>query len=237
MVLVPDNRAMDIQATRRQRLRLLINEHYGGVQAKFLDATGMNQGELSSLLRDKSFGERKARKIEALAGIAAGWLDSLPSNEKTNESGPGHPVPLTYAVDLTKFREIPVIGKAQGGLPDRIWTDGDYPVGVTDQYGILASTDPQAFLVPVVQDSMAPRYNPGEFALIEPGTEPDLEDCVLVRLKSGETMLKRLLSRRDGILRFGSYNRPETLTYRDEEVAWMYYAAHPVPARKIKTRM
>lgn len=149
---------------------------------------------------------------------------------------PTTPTPLTYQADVAKYREIPVVGRAQGGLPDRIWTDGDYPVGATQQYAEVASADPLAFLTPVVGLSMIPRYNPGEFALVEPGTEPELEDDVLVRLNTGETMIKRLLSRRQGI-RLGSYNDPEVFTFEPEAVTWMYYVAHPVPARKIKTRL
>lgn len=91
------------------------------------------------------------------------------------------------------------------------------------------------FLVAVDGASMVPRYNPGEFALVEPGTEPDLEDDVLVRLTDGTTMIKRLLSRRGG-WRFGSYNYPEVLHYPAEQVTWVYYIAHPVPRRKIKSR-
>ena len=83
---------------------------------------------------------------------------------------------------------------------------------------------------------MIPRFNPGEFALVEPGTEPELEDDVLVRLNTGETMIKRLLSRRQGI-RLGSYNDSEVFTFEKEAITWMYYIAHPVPARKIKTRL
>lgn len=146
------------------------------------------------------------------------------------------PIPLTYPADATKFRRVYVVGRAQGGLPDRIWTDGDYPVGATDQYAEIASPDPHAFLVPVVGHSMSPRFNPGEFALVEPGTEAEIEDDVLVRLMTGETLIKRLLSRRQGI-RLGSYNDPEVLTYMPEELCWMYYIAHPVPARKIKNRL
>ncbi len=109
-------------------------------------------------------------------------------------------------------------------------------MGATDKYSEIATSDPHAFLVPIVGDSMVPRYNPGEFALVEPETEPELEDDVLVRLSSGETMLKRLLARRGGI-RLGSYNTQDTQTYQPEEITWMYYVAHPVPARKIKSRM
>ena len=155
-----------------------------------------------------------------------------------NDTGPekNPPVPLQYAVDTKNFRRVFVVGRAQGGLPERIWTDGDFPVGATDKYSEVATSDPHAFLVPIVGDSMVPRYNPGEFALVEPATEPELEDDVLVRLTTGETMLKRLLARRGGV-RLGSYNTQDTQTYQPEDITWMYYVAHPVPARKIKTRM
>lgn len=126
-----------------------------------------------------------------------------------------------------------VIGNGQGGLPDRIWEDGGYPVGASDKYAEVATDDTHAFIVCVRGDSMIPRYQPGEYALVEPLSQPEIEDDVLVRLKSGETMLKRLLSRRGGI-RLGSYNMDEVMTYREDEIAWMYYVAHPIPARKIK---
>jgi len=156
--------------------------------------------------------------------------------KKKSEDEPAEPTPLTYLANTAKYRPIPVVGRAQGGLPDRIWTDGDYPVGATQQFAEVASADPHAFLTPVVGLSMIPRYNPGEFALVEPGTEPELEDDVLVRLNTGETMIKRLLSRRQGI-RLGSYNDQEVFTFDPEAITWMYYIAHPVPARKIKNRL
>jgi Predicted transcriptional regulator len=167
-----------------------------------------------------------------------------PAGEDTSGTGsaagatplPNQPIPLQYSVRATRFRRIYVVGRAQGGLPERIWTDGDYPVGATDEYAEIASSDPHAFLIPVVGTSMVPRYNPGEFAFVEPGTEPELEDDVLVRLATGETMIKKLISRRGGI-QLASYNEPGSLLYKPEEITWMYYVAHPVPARKIKTRM
>jgi phage repressor protein C with HTH and peptisase S24 domain len=145
-------------------------------------------------------------------------------------------VPLRYSVDVKNFRRVFVVGRAQGGLPERIWTDGDYPVGATDEYAELATTDPHAFLSPIVGTSMVPKFNPGDFAFVEPGTAPEIEDDVLVRLNTGETMLKRLISRRGGI-QLASYNEPGTLLYQPEEITWMYYVAHYVPARKIKHRM
>lgn len=146
------------------------------------------------------------------------------------------PALIQYSVDKNKYRPIPVIGRAQGGMPERIWTDGDYPVGASEKFAEIATNDPHAFLTPIVGTSMVPRYNPGEFALVEPGTDPELEDDVLIRLTTGETMLKRLVSRRGGI-QLASYNEPGTMLYDEAEISWMFYVAHPVPARKIKHRI
>lgn len=67
---------MQTQDIRRQRLRQLIQERYGDSQARFIDETGENQGEISGLLRTKSFGEKKARNLEKKVGLPAGWLDT-----------------------------------------------------------------------------------------------------------------------------------------------------------------
>lgn len=63
-----------IQDIRRVRLAQLISERYNS-QADFVSSTGENQGEVSGLLKTKSFGEKKARKIEVKAGLPIGWLD------------------------------------------------------------------------------------------------------------------------------------------------------------------
>ena len=137
---------------------------------------------------------------------------------------------------MRNSRPVWVVGMTQGGMPERVWTDGDHPTGATDEYADVSTADPHAFACRVVGDSMVPRYQPGEYALVEPGTVPDLEDDVLVRLRTGETMLKRLLSRRGGV-RLGSYNTTEVLTFHEEEITWMYYVAHPIPVRRIRQRV
>jgi phage repressor protein C with HTH and peptisase S24 domain len=172
-----------------------------------------------------------ALKAQSLIGCDAGWL-LLGIGMMIEPRREHHPVPPQ------KFHEVPVVGQGSGGdMPERIWTDGDFPVGATNDYAEVASPDPHAFIIRVVGLSMLPRFNPGEYALVEPGTEPDLEDDVLVRLRNGQTMIKRLLSRRGGHVRLGSYNDPTVLTFEREEVTWMYYVAYPVPARKIKSRV
>jgi phage repressor protein C with HTH and peptisase S24 domain len=153
---------------------------------------------------------------------------------------PDHPkleqLPGAYKVNTTKYRTISAFGRAMGGFPERIFNDdGGWPPGFSDVQADVGSSDENAFLVPVEGESMVPRYNPGEYALVEPNTEPELEDDVLVRLGDGRTLIKKLISRR-GSIRLGSYNSAEVITAPPEEIVWMYYVAHPVPVRKIKQR-
>lgn len=163
------------------------------------------------------------------------WLtqrDSTPSTLAQQVAGPGP----EHRHDMRNRRPVWVVGMTQAGMTERIWTDGDYPAGELEYWADVSTTDEHAFACRVVGDSMVPRYMPGEYALVEPNTAPELEDDVLVRLATGQTMLKRLLSRRGGI-RLGSYNSAEVMTFREDEVTWIYYVAHPIPARRIKQRI
>lgn len=68
---------MDIQDIRRINLANLIRDKYV-TQAKFVLETGENASEISTLIKEgspKSFGEKKARKIERLCGLPKLALD------------------------------------------------------------------------------------------------------------------------------------------------------------------
>ena len=70
-------------AQRRRQLWQWLLDNFGGSQIAFLadiDKRGhpMNQGELSGLLKNKSFGEKKARSLEVKAGMPARYLNPLP---------------------------------------------------------------------------------------------------------------------------------------------------------------
>ena len=66
---------MNTTDLRRHNLRQWITRHHNGQQTKFAQAIAINQGELSALLKNKSFGEKKARKIEQAANMPDMWLD------------------------------------------------------------------------------------------------------------------------------------------------------------------
>ncbi|WP_156804281.1 hypothetical protein [Rhodanobacter fulvus] len=74
---------------RRRLLREWINSRYAGVQAAFIQETGINQGELSGLLKTKSFGERRARKLEEQAGMPRFYLDRARDDATTPDTEVG----------------------------------------------------------------------------------------------------------------------------------------------------
>lgn len=71
-------------ANRRTKLRLWIDTHFDGSQSRFIADCAehgheINQGELSGLLKTKSFGEKKARSLEAIARMPSKHLDTPPN--------------------------------------------------------------------------------------------------------------------------------------------------------------
>lgn len=90
---------MDIQSIRRSRLAELISQKYEGSQAKFIEQTGENQGEISALLRTKSFGEKKARKLEQKCNLPAGWLDGEPPEMSAKNLRIAHALKIMEQMD------------------------------------------------------------------------------------------------------------------------------------------
>ena len=78
---------MNITELRRANLRQWIDERCGGRQALFAQTAAVNPGELSSLLKNKSFGEKKARKIEQAAAMPAMWLDTVHAPSQNLQEG------------------------------------------------------------------------------------------------------------------------------------------------------
>ncbi|PUA17297.1 S24 family peptidase [Glaciimonas sp. PCH181] len=168
---------MDIQEIRRVRLAQLIDAEYGGSQAAFVEATGENQGEVSGLLKTKSFGEKKARKLELKCELPIGWLDSFESIE-------------------TSFRPLESLGSDDIEIP-QFATGGamGHGLALTEQPGVIKSwrVDHEWLRLNVKRHtgaknlcivtgfgpSMRPLFNPGDPLLVDRGvTSFDDEDAV-----------------------------------------------------------
>ena len=78
---------MNITELRRANLRQWIDERCGGRQALFAQTPAVNPGELSALLKNKSFGEKKARNIDQAAAMPAMWLDTVHAPSQNFQEG------------------------------------------------------------------------------------------------------------------------------------------------------
>lgn len=97
---------------RRARLRQWIDEKFSGSQAAFVGAHKLNQGEISSLLKDKSFGSVKARNLEAQTGMPEQYLEW----RDVSESAPSPIAPPFYdALPAEGYARLPMLAEAAAG--------------------------------------------------------------------------------------------------------------------------
>jgi repressor LexA len=97
------------------------------------------------------------------------------------------------------LRPIPVINKVAAGYPQE-FTDLGYPVGVADEYVTVPAemSDPNAFAVRVVGDSMEPKYHEGDIVIFSPAATVESGDDCFVRFAmsggptDGEATFKRV---------------------------------------------
>ncbi|MXN29992.1 S24 family peptidase [Delftia sp. CH05] len=125
MATISDAALRDTE-NRRVRLRQWIDEHHRGVQADFVAAHQLNQGEISGLLRTKSFGSAKARNLEAKVGMPEHYLEQRPSGTslETKQIASGLSRIASPPVDITAFHSqppadgyarLPVLAEASAG--------------------------------------------------------------------------------------------------------------------------
>ena len=217
------------QAQRIQRLQeLLDSEPFRGNRAELGRFLGYKDGSyLRQLLEaERRISEKFIARVHEIPGYEQWFAD--------RSAFPDDAIPVRPG----KMVEVPVVGGSNGGMAERIWTDQGYPAGATGEYGEgIASSDPQAFLAPVYGASMIPAYNPGDYAMVEPNTTVDIGDEVLVRLNSGQTLIKVLAMRTQDGSTFSSYNDPVQLYFASSDITWIYYVAYRVKRKKIKTRI
>lgn len=89
-------------ANRRRQLQRWIDHYHDGLQVKFISTCAsygheINQGELSGLLKKKSFGEKKARALETQARMPSRFLDSTDAPQMTQAAGM-EPVPAYRSI-------------------------------------------------------------------------------------------------------------------------------------------
>ena len=128
--------------------------------------------------------------------------------------------------------KVPVVSTAQLG-DNGYWTELEYPKGHGDGFVLFATTDINAYALRCTGDSMKPRIQNGEFVVVEPNTEAQPGDEVLVRSKDGRVMVKILLYQREDRIHLISINEahpPQSIPTNEVEIM------HPISAIVKKMR-
>lgn len=110
-----------IVANRRARLRAWIAAHFGGSHTLFIASTNdgkkqLNQGELSALLKNKSFGERRARSLELMAHMPPRYLDDMHENSPNTAAEVREPAGSSLIV-FDNAHAAPAAAQAPTGWP------------------------------------------------------------------------------------------------------------------------
>ena len=114
-------------------------------------------------------------------------------------------------------QRIPVLGRVQAGADGLLHID-DFNAEHPDGYLTWYANCPDAYALRIRGESMSPRYLPGEFVGVDPCAEVQPSDEVIVILKDGRRMIKRLLWIRDDQVCFESVNKdhPNIIIDRSE---------------------
>jgi SOS-response transcriptional repressor LexA len=130
------------------------------------------------------------------------------------------------------LRPIPIINKLAAGYPQE-FTDLNYPAGVADEYVAAPAelSDPNAFAVHVVGDSMEPRYHQGDVVIFSPAASVKSGDDCFVRFamaggpSDGETTFKRIFFDAEDQVRLQPLNERYAPTFvKPNEIAGIFRA-------------
>jgi len=131
-----------------------------------------------------------------------------------------------------ELRPIPIINKLAAGYPQE-FTDLNYPAGVADEYVAAPAelSDPNAFAVRVVGDSMEPRYHQGDVVIFSPAASVKSGDDCFVRFamaggpSDGETTFKRIFFDAEDQVRLQPLNERYAPTFvKPNEIAGIFRA-------------
>lgn len=207
---------MDIFEVRRQRLRKIIEELFGGNVAAFAQNFDFSRAQVHQFISPnynagRSIGERAARNIESKIGYPAYWLDRpsvdmvVPEPTKAwsmenagqlvKDLGSGSDQPSLGAKTL-HIKAVATTGP-DGGLKIE-----PAPPSVASQALPVALSDGEGYAVLIKGNDLRPRIRNGECIIVAPSRPALPGDDVLIKDAAGEYSIQRFLFRRGDYLTF-----------------------------------
>jgi phage repressor protein C with HTH and peptisase S24 domain len=233
-----------------RRLNLLVAIKRKQTAAKLAALAETSPAYLSQIKRQtldsktgtpKAMGDDVARRIEVALKEPSGWMDtSHPSEWRTLglevqiseelQSEVEDAPPINGAL-----KRIPVVGRVQAG-PDGLLHIDDFQPDHPDGFMLWWSTCANAYALRIRGESMSPRYLPGEFVGVDPCADVNPSDEVIVLLKNGQRMIKRLLWLRDEQACFESVNKNfQNIILDLEDVEGLHLVLGNIPKAAFRT--
>jgi len=200
----------------------------GMTPAQLAKAIGYSQVSMYLDIEEgrSQMGEKMARKAAKILGIDVSELMDGSDHpvERGAAQGTFGALPDIQLPPGMKAKYVPLLAMAQCGT-SMAWDDGGY----TGE-GFLAFNpqDPKAFAVTLSGDSMIPRIEPGDVALIYPSKPPKNGCVVIARLNEdngGDVMVKLYQANGERVT-LSSYNPAyPPMQYSRADFAWIYPVA------------
>lgn len=214
---------------RRARLRQWIDEHFQGSQAEFVSAHKLNQGEISALLKDKSFGGVKARNLEAQVGMPEHYLEQRPAVPEDSAGGPLNltqvprppvdPSPAPSQPPPDGYTRLPVLAEASAGPGRYAAQEVVQHIDVLESYiRQRLNTNPRNVHVLTARgSSMTGLIEDGDIMFVSP-TNEFTDDGIYILTLDDLIRVKRLsISMATGnvVIESNDGRRPEELPFRE----------------------
>lgn len=216
----------------RRNLAYLIDKHGTNptALARAIGDQKKHQPTIHRILKGESKDPR-TETVERLAdyfGVTVEFLRTADA-EAFDHGKPPEPPEVEAAPSLRRFKNVPIVGTVEGG-PDGYLEELGHPVGHGDGLIEYPAKDQNTYALRVRGESMRPRIKSGEFIVVEPNTEPNPGDDVVVICHDGRKMVKELLYTRDGEVTLGSiHNGFKPISLQLQDIQAIHYVAAIVP--------
>lgn len=211
---------------RSDRLKLWIDEHYGGVQARFIEKFDLKQSEISQIInKSRVCGEKKARDIENKSDIPENWLDAVASKREINLGEPNaryanFSVGIADDESADEWFEIPYYyakgscGNGSDNGSDEIKGHLRKEKSWLKKYGVK---EKNLFVVYADGDSNADFIIDGDMVIFDKSkTDPEDGEMFFIKHPAGDR-IKTLKRKANGNWLLCSRNH-DKLRYPDEEI-------------------
>lgn len=153
-----------------------------GAKVRFGEKTQMSPSLVSQIAsKHRGIGDEIARRLEQAYDLKRGQMDMPGLGSFQPGPSVGDP------------KGVPIVGRAMLGQ-DGYFVEEEHPTGYGDGVVPHPTSDKNAYSLRVQGESMAPAILSGWLIVVEPSTAPVVGEYVHILTKSGQHMIKKLLS-------------------------------------------